>query len=378
MDEKKRKTILRHITAMGLAPPRVLTIMITNGCNLSCRHCWPDSRCQDMAAPVPKEQLLRLIRSAVHLGLEEICLTGGEPLTHPHWFEVLRFACRLSGFKTVRLQTNATLLGMPEAKALASVDFKGLTIQVSLEGTEPSSNDRVRGPGNFERAFQGLKRLVEAGLGSRTVVAFTEAEHNFEELPRLLKRLDAMGIGRLESGTLVKAGRAAEEDELALPGPSQYRELLKRYHDDPEFRERYRKMGNIACLEWFRGRSNAVTDPCICMETPYITADGRMYPCLMLPMERYQVQGVHDRPFEDVLMDGVSLWAEIPSLYRRREKALEACIGCPGRIHCAGGCLGRAYASAGDPMTVEDRCALRRAVYSWEAPSRPGHKQKVY
>jgi len=368
MDPEVKKGIIRQITSMGLAPPRVLTIMITNGCNLSCHHCWPDSHGHDKAAPVPKERLIRLILSAVNLGIEEICLTGGEPLTHPHWFEILNFTRGLSGLRAVSLQTNATLLGETEAKALASMDFKELTIQVSLEGAGSSTHDRIRVPGSFDRAFQGLTCLAEAGLGSQTVVAFTETEHNFEDLPLLLTCLDAMGISRLVSGTLVKAGRAKETADLALPRPSQYRELLKRFHDDPEFRERYRRMGNIACLEWFRGRSRPSADTCICMETPYITSDGGMYPCLMLPVERYQVRGVYDRPFEEVLMEGVKLWAEIPPLYGRRSRELDACIGCPGRIHCAGGCMGRAYAAGGEFMTVEDRCALRKAVYLWEAP----------
>ena len=37
---------------------------------------------------------------------------------------------------------------------------------------------------------------------------------------------------------------------------------------------------------------------------------------------------------------------------------------CPGRSHCAGGCMCRAFAGHGAMMTVEDRCALRKVAYS--------------
>jgi hypothetical protein len=62
------------------------------------------------------------------------------------------------------------------------------------------------------------------------------------------------------------------------------------------------------------------------------------------------------------------LWAHIKRISQRRSTELAACQECPGKAHCAGGCMGRAYAAHGDPMTVEDRCQLRKAVYGWKRP----------
>jgi len=91
-----------------------------------------------------------------------------------------------------------------------------------------------------------------------------------------------------------------------------------------------------------------------------------MYPCLMLPIKKLAVKDLYLRPLDEVLFEGVSLWADLPDLYHRRFVELEACRNCPGRQHCTGGCMGRAYALTGDFMTVEDRCALRKVIYSWE------------
>ncbi|MBL7213154.1 MAG: radical SAM protein [Desulfobacteraceae bacterium] len=360
--------LLENISRAGLAPPRILTLMITGGCNLRCRHCWPESDSFETARPVPVDTLGRLIKGFVQLGIEEVCLTGGEPLTHPDWFEILRFSATQAGLKHVRLQTNATLLTEVETGTLSSMDFEGLIIQVSLEGATAQTHDQVRGRGSFVRAFRGLKLLAEAGLARQTEVAFTETQHNFGELPRLFTLLDELGIGRLVSGTLVQAGRAARADGLSLPTPSQYRELLARYHDDAAFKETYNKIGNIAAIEWFKGRTTPSTRNCICIEMPYITAEGKLYPCIMLPLDKFAVLDVHHRPLEEALLEALPLWAQLPELNRRRSLELETCKECPGRLHCAGGCMGRAHAATGDPMTVEDRCALRRAVYSWEAP----------
>ena len=369
MDEKTKKKILEHLSSAGLARPTVLTLMVTDGCNLQCRHCWPEARSCDVSTPVRADKLKELISEFASLDLEEICLTGGDPLTHPDWYEILRFSCELQRFKRVRLQTNGTLLTEERIRALGSIGFKGLLIQVSLDGACAPVHDRVRGAGAFDRTLRGLRRLAESGLGGRTVVAFTEMAHNFSDLPRLFRLLDDMGIGSLVSATLVRAGRAQPDAQLALPSPTHYRDMLLRFHRDTDFRERYKRMGNIACLEWLAGRSSPVGPRnCLCVERPYITADGCMYPCTMMPMERYAVHGAHHRPLEEALMEAVSLWAPLPLLYVRRSQELRACRGCPGRSHCQGGCMGRAYATTGDPMTVEDRCALRREVYSWKEP----------
>jgi len=81
----------------------------------------------------------------VLLGSEEICLTGGEPLTHPHWLDILVFSCSVIGLKIVCIQTNDTLLTTEFVKALTSPAFTNLTIQVSLEGAKAQTHNRVRG-----------------------------------------------------------------------------------------------------------------------------------------------------------------------------------------------------------------------------------------
>jgi len=368
MDKMAAKQIRALITGTGLKPPRAPTLMITNDCNLHCRHCWPESGHLVKTHPVPREKLQELIRNFVQLGAEEICLTGGEPLTHPHCMDILRFSCTVSGLKKICIQTNGTLLTTGIVNALASKELKGLTIQVSLEGATAQTHDRLRGRGAFEQALGGIRLLAAAGLGGQTIIAFTETEDNFQELPELLEILDDLGIGRLASGTLVLAGRAAQNPGLSLPKPSQVEELLEHFHGDKIFRDRYERIGNIACLEWLKGRATPSAQSCGCIETPYVTADGTMYPCTMLPVEKYAIRDVYIRPAEKIFFEAMSLWEELPEIRRCRVEELQECKKCQGSPHCAGGCMGRAYAVHGNPMKVEDRCVLRKTVYRWERP----------
>lgn len=339
--------------------------MITNRCNLNCCHCLPESRLDETTFPVSSIKIKGLIEEFVHIGVKEICLTGGEPLLHPDWFDILSFACRQPGLNKVHLQTNATLLTQVDIDAICSLDAKGLVIQVSLEGATAQTNDRVRGAGSFDRILGGLRLLTHADLGHQIVVAFTEMAHNFEEIPKLMKLLYEFGVGSFITGTLVMGGRARLSQRLTPPAPSQYSALLRLYHQDFQFRSLYKKMGNIAALEWYEGKSDSTGKPCSCIEMPYINSKGVMYPCIMLPIKKYSVQDVFSRSLENIFIKGIPLWAELPELNHKRSEMLENCNLCPGKKHCSGGCMGRAYSSTGNFMTVEDRCELRKTVYSW-------------
>ncbi|EFK10392.1 radical SAM domain protein [delta proteobacterium NaphS2] len=362
-----RDDVMGMIRKAGLKPPKILTLMVTNGCNLACRHCWPQSvsGTESVASPVSTKTLKEIIRQWSRLDLEEICLTGGEPLTHPHWLEILRFACEQTEVKRVCLQTNATLLKPEDCEELAGIGKREILVQVSLEGNTEAEHDLVRGKGNFLAAVRGMERLVQAGLGKRTVVALTETRHNFPSIPRLMERLSSMGVGRLITGTLVRAGRSREHPWLEPPTPDQYAALLSLYHTNKTFRKRYHEMANIACLEWWRGRKDSQSETCACFERPYVTAEGVLYPCIMLPIDHLAVSGAHDTSLKDILTRAVSRWPHLPGLARKRKTDMRECKSCPGHGHCAGGCMGRAYTVDRDFMAVEDRCALRKAVYAW-------------
>lgn len=358
--------MIERIDKAGLHPPESATIMITNRCNLQCTHCWPESSPHSASGPVPVKVLKRLIRNLVEqLGVKEVCITGGEPFTHPSWFELLSYCSGLSGVQSLRVQTNAALLNTKTIELLKSIDFAGLIPEVSLEGASPDTNDPVRGAGNFNKTMQALKFLSESGLGRKTRVAFTEMKHNLGDFPNLLKMAEQLELGGVTGSTLIKKGRAAGQGKTEPPVPEQYMDILSLFHTDELFRSRYQNLGRIAPLEWFANRDANQPETCKCIRDLYITADGRMYPCVMMTAERFAVKEIFERSLADLLPKALAIWTELPGLFRRRSIGLQYCRKCPGYMHCGGGCMGRAYSAKGGFMYAEDRCALRKTVYRW-------------
>jgi radical SAM protein with 4Fe4S-binding SPASM domain len=358
-----KQDLLSRIRKVGLNPPKALTLMITNGCNLHCRHCLLDCRPQSDSRTIATQILLKRINEFAALGGEQISIAGGEPLCHSDWHQILAFCCRQDGFKEVCLQTNGALLTPGRVKKLVQLPQEKLIIQVSLDGASAFIHDHIRGLGSFDQAVKGIKRLIDEGWGDRIRIAFTEMVHNFNDLPTLLGWVDRLGIGGLISGTLLIGGRAARDKRVAPPVPAQYKDLISRYEKDDRFRELYHRRGNIAAIEWRLGMSASDEDVCNCIQDLFIDANDWIYPCVMMQAERYAVKLADDRSLGALINESLLLWAELPQIGQRRRSALETCRGCPGENHCLGGCMGRAYSVSGDFMVVEDRCALRKAVY---------------
>ena len=352
---------LKILKQMGLRPPKTLTLAITGACNLTCRHCWVEAGAADSAEHVPEKTLRRLIEEFVDLGGVGIRLTGGEPLCHPGWLRLLRFA-RAQGLSEVSLQTNGMLFHEEEVAMLCELDFPGLAIQVSLDGSTASTHDLVRGEGAFQEVLDGLRRLVRGGLAPRLTLFFTEMRHNLEEIPAVLELAANLGIGSVVTGTLILGGRATEGSLVTAPTLEQYQRLLDRYDAEPRFREQYKKIGKVAALEW-RLTETPRAECCTFVENPYLTPTGLLYPCVLCHTDSFAVSGVFEKKLADVFAEGAPLWSSLLEISRSRADALPECQNCPGRQVCAGGCMGRAWGSGGDLRAADDRCDLRRTIY---------------
>ncbi len=359
------KILKEKIIASGLQAPEILTLMITEACNLSCPHCLLNCKNLD-TVPVQKEIIINIINEFSALGGVSLFVTGGEPLSHPDWFDILDHACNLTILPEVILQTNGAMVTDEHIEKIRSLDSEKLRVQVSLDGATPEINDMIRGKGNFEASVRGVRLFVDAGMGNRVKIAFTEMKHNYEQIPEMLKLAHDLGVEKFTAGTLVKAGRAKNIDWIELPEKSQVRNLIELYESDRVFRTLYDKLGNISAIEWYKGRNIPSDHVCNCISMPFISAAGRMYPCVMNINDVLAVDNIHEKGMKKGILEGIEKWTCLPGLDKERSESLVKCRNCRGREHCRGGCIGRAQAANGDAMSVEDRCELRREVYYWK------------
>ncbi|WP_020676764.1 radical SAM protein [Geopsychrobacter electrodiphilus] len=358
-------TTVDQLKHAGLSLPETLTLAITSACNLSCAHCWVEAG-ESQPPPVPGVVLRSLLRDFSRLGGSGLRLTGGEPLLHPDWLDLLGYAAEL-GLSRLILQSNGILFRAQDVTALKRLDLKHLQIQISLDGVNATTHDLVRGTGAYARTMRGIELLCAQGLGENIALFFTEMRHNLHELPELFLVADRLGVGSLSSGTLVRCGRARDDEVIAPPDPEQYLPLVEKYAEDSEFQQLYARLGRVAALEWSHCESSQ--RGCTFIKNPYLTATGVLYPCLMCHAEEYSVLGLFEKGLDLALREGAPLWSRLQQLSQGRATALPACQNCSLRQSCAAGCMGRAWGSFGAFLATDDRCQQRQAVMSWKEKS---------
>ena len=143
-----------------------LWIQITGTwCNLECVHCINASGPADpWLKPVSPEVVRRAIREAEDMGVKEIYFTGGEPFLHAEMLALLGDALEVA---PTTVLTNGTLIDEAMANGLAALARHAsysLEVRVSLDDTDPETNDRVRGAGSFSKAVAAIVMLSDRGL----------------------------------------------------------------------------------------------------------------------------------------------------------------------------------------------------------------------
>jgi 7,8-dihydro-6-hydroxymethylpterin dimethyltransferase len=118
---------------------------LTNRCNQSCRHCLFAS------SPAEKTELagsrvLALADEAAALGCRVFALTGGEPLVHPEFSQIVNHLLTYDNTHVVVL-TNGLLL-QHYAQAMLQWPGERFHLQISLDGN-PDHHDQMRGKGAF-------------------------------------------------------------------------------------------------------------------------------------------------------------------------------------------------------------------------------------
>lgn len=140
-----------------------LRVAITQRCNLRCLYCHREGEerlVRDIAAEMTVDEIVRIVRIAVGLGISKIKLTGGEPLMRKDIVEIVRGIASIPGLKDLSMTTNGTLLD-PLAEGLHAIGLKRVNINI------PTLNGEVYGEltgGRLEDVLEGVKAAVEAGL----------------------------------------------------------------------------------------------------------------------------------------------------------------------------------------------------------------------
>jgi len=218
----------------GVPPLRSFYLYLSASCNLRCRHCWI-TPVYSGGKPLPGKTIdLAALREAVTeaktLGLSGAKLTGGEPMLHPQFKEVVELLTA-EGL-SMNMETNGTLMTREMAHFLKEKSKVGF-ISVSIDSPVPAEHDAFRGvKGAFDAVIRGLDFLVEAGYtNSQVIMAVHHGNrHQMEALVNLAAEHKA---GSVKFNPVTRTGRGIDmHDRGEALDFSEYMELSRYVNEE--------------------------------------------------------------------------------------------------------------------------------------------------
>jgi cyclic pyranopterin phosphate synthase len=268
-------------------PLRDLRVSVTDRCNFRCVYCMPkeifgkDYAFLPQAMVLTFEEIARLVRICVDLGVRKVRLTGGEPLVRRDLDRLVAMISPIADLD-LTLTTNGSLLA-GKAAALAAAGLKRVT--VSLDSLDDATFKRMNDVDfPVQRVLDGIAAAEAAGLtpikvnmvvrrGLNEESILPMARH-FRGTGHVLRFIEYMDVGT-SNGWRLDDVVPAREVIATIDGVFPLEPVEPAYRGEVAGRYRYRDgAGEVGVI-------SSVTQPfCADCTRARLSADGSLYTCL--------------------------------------------------------------------------------------------------
>ncbi|WP_163536563.1 GTP 3',8-cyclase MoaA [Gracilibacillus sp. YIM 98692] len=297
-----------------------LRISVTDRCNFRCRYCMPREIFGKDFAFLPKDHLLsfeeieRLAKVFLQIGIKKIRITGGEPLLRRELTALIERLANLDGLEDIGLTTNGVLLGK-EAKRLKQAGLK--RVNVSLDALDDETfmaiNDSAM---RTKPVVDSIKQAKEAGLEVKVNMVVKKGMNDHEVLP-MANFFKDLGV-TLRFIEFMDVGQSNGWDFKHVVTKKEMFEKISHVHElepvDPayigEVAKRYRYKGTNTEVGFITSVSESFCSTCT---RARIAADGHFFTCL------FASEGLN---LKDILRNGATdkeLYQTIANCWRKRD-----------------------------------------------------------
>jgi cyclic pyranopterin phosphate synthase len=295
-------------------PLRSLRVSVTDRCNLRCNYCMP----QEEYVWLPREELLtfeeitQLVEVFTSLGVEDVRLTGGEPLLRRDLAGLVRMLAANARIRDLALTTNGVLFA-EQAEGLRAAGLHRVTL--SLDTLRPERFLALTGRDTHAQVLAGIAAARRASFAKLKLDTVVLRGTNDDELGDLIefgrgaeaevRFIEYMDVGGATEWSLDKVFTRAEMlDRLG----ERYGAITPLGENSSAPAERFRLPDGTV----FGIIASTTTPFCRRCDRSRLTADGIWYLCL------YAQSGIDLR---QMLRGGASseeLAARVASVWRGR------------------------------------------------------------
>ena len=290
-----------------------LRISITQRCNNRCAYCHREGevqRANRSAELMSVEEIVRMAKTAVGLGIARIKLTGGEPLMRKDLAEIVSGIAALPGLRDLSLTTNGLLLGGGMAKKLRDCGLR--RVNISLPSLNSETYRKLTG-GKLEDALVGVKAAIEAGFCPVKLNMVILKDVNVTDVSEMIEYAGRSGVVlqlieldpiNVSDAYYSNHHRSLDEQEQML------REKAETIEKRPFMHNRLIYQLPKVTVEVVHPIENS--DFCMHCTRMRVTSDGKLKPCLMRNDNLIDIltpmrQGASDEELKQLFMNSNQL-----------------------------------------------------------------------
>ena len=163
-----------------------LRVSVTDRCNLRCKYCMPACGINNKLHSdlLSFEEIAKIVRIGVSLGVDKVRLTGGEPLVRKDIVKLIEILSKIDGLNDISMTTNGTLL-KHNVEQLKKAGLKRLNISLDTL-KEEKYRDVTRG-GELKDVKDAIRFCLEAGFSPLKINMLLLAGINDDEIIDFLK-----------------------------------------------------------------------------------------------------------------------------------------------------------------------------------------------
>ena len=257
-----------------------LRIALTKPCNLYCSFCHAEGENKNVenSVEMTAEEVVRIARIAVNLGVSKVKLTGGEPLLRKDIVQIVKGIAALPGLEELSMTTNGTLLE-PLAKELRTSGLK--RVNINLPTLDGETYCKLTG-GRLENVLGGVKAAVEAGLNPVKLNMLVLKGVNDSQVPEMMDFARKIGAV-LQLIELEPVNMSSEYYREFHKPLDEYEEMLRQKAVKIEVRKHMqnRHVYHLPDLKVEVVHPIENTEFCMHCTRLRVTSDGKLKPCLM-------------------------------------------------------------------------------------------------
>ena len=269
-------------------PLRDLRISVMDRCNFRCPYCMPRERFHEhydflkTAERLSFEEILRLARLFVPLGVRKLRITGGEPLLRVNLEDLIADLNGIEGVEDIALTTNGVLL----AKHAYELKAAGLArVTVSLDSLDQDVFAKMNGGfGKVGEVLDGIEHAQAAGLGPVKINTVIQRGLNEDAVLPLVERFRGTGITVRFIEYMDVGNRNDWKSDLVVPSSDLVERLHARWPMRPVKPDYVGEVARRYAFEDGQGEVgfiSSVTQPfCGGCSRARLSSDGIFYTCL--------------------------------------------------------------------------------------------------